>query len=150
MTILLSRCVFLGFLTVIFNTAHSEVYKWKDGDGKWHYSDLKPINAEEQKMKFKPAPAGAAPADKTVSEKEMEFRKRQLEAEENTTKENKQLAEAKEREKNCIKARGNLKNLESGMRLVKYDAKGEQVYIEDGERAALIEESKKAVANWCK
>lgn len=150
MYILLYRIIFLCSVVGFSNAVHSEVYKWKDGDGKWHYSDLKPINTQEQKMNVKSGPANAAPQGKSIPEKEMEFRKRQLEAEENATKEQKQLAEAKERERNCNSARGNLKNLESGMRLVKHDAKGEQVSIEDGERAVLIEESKQAIASWCK
>jgi hypothetical protein len=64
-------------------------------------------------------------------------------------KSDKQLAEAKDREKNCDDARGNLRSLESGVRLVKHDAKGEQVEVQDNERPGLIEESKKAIAAWC-
>ncbi len=123
------------------------VYKWKDAEGRLHYSDLQPTNGDGQKMKASiAAPAAAA---KSINEKEMEFRKRQLEAQEKAAKSDKQLAEAKDRGKNCDDARGNLRSLESGVRLVKYDAKGEQVAMQDNERPGLIEESKKAIATWC-
>jgi hypothetical protein len=129
--------------------ALADVYKWRDANGRLHYSDQQPINIENQK--FKPyLPPADAPAVKTLGEKEMEFRKRQVEAAENTAKAEKKLAEEKERQKNCDEARGNLKALESGIRLVRHDAKGERVFIEDSERLALIEESKKAAATWCR
>ena len=136
-------------LVITSGICRADVYKWKDGSGRSHYSDQQPIHEEGQKMKStSPAPT-AAPAVKTTAEKEMDFRKRQLEAAENATKAEKQLAESKERETNCDKARGNLKALESGTRLVRYDAKGEQAYIEDSERPALIAETNKAIATWC-
>ncbi|MGH8728726.1 MAG: DUF4124 domain-containing protein [Burkholderiales bacterium] len=143
---LLFMCCFMSFSFP--GIAHAEVYKWKDANGRYHYSDLKPIDDEEQKMQVPQGPT--SPVSKSISEKEIEFKKRQLEAEENSAKEAKQLGEAKERQKNCEQARGNLKNLESGTRLVKYDAKGDQMYIEDNERPALIEQAKKAISDWCK
>jgi hypothetical protein len=133
---------------LLFTTASGGgLYKWKDAEGRLHYSDLPPTNVDGQKMKA--SVAAPAAASKSISEKEMEFRKRQLEAQEKAAKSDKQLAEAKDREKNCEDARGNLRSLEAGMRLAKHDAKGEQVDVQDNERLGLIEESKKAIATWC-
>ena len=147
----LFQLVFLAQFLSFSSYTYSDVYKWKDANGRLHYSDMRPINAEEQRLDVRSGTAPAIPpAAKSMTEREMEFRKRQLEADENAAKEKQQVAETKEREKNCSQARGNLRSLESGTRLVKYDAKGEQVYIEDRERPALIEESKKAISAWCK
>lgn len=145
---LLSALVFLSLM--YSGGTCSEVYKWKDANGRYHYSDLKPIDGEEQKIDVPPKPASPPPVSKSINEKEMEFKKRQLEVEENSAKEARQLSEAKERQKNCDQARGNLKSLESGTRLVKYDAKGERAYVEDKERPGLIEDAKKDIATWCK
>jgi hypothetical protein len=145
----LSAAWFVFGALAFAGTCHAEVYKWKDANGHSHYSDQQPIGQEGQKLKSTSPAPNPAPATKTTAEREMEFRKRQLEAEENATKNQRQLAESKERATNCDKARGNLKALESGMRLVKYDDKGEQAYIEDSERPALIAETKKTIASLC-
>lgn len=138
------------FCAAFLVSSQAEVFKWKDADGNLHYSDQRPISGGEHKLHSAPSPVAAPPpAAKSVAEKEMEFRKRQLEAEENRVKQEKLAAEAKDRERNCNQARGSLKNLESGVRLVKVGSNGEPVYIEDNERPAMIEDAKKAVASWC-
>lgn len=144
---LLCLCGSALVLLVTTASAGGDVYKWKDAEGRRHYSDLQPTHVDGQKMKA--SSAAPAAASKSISEEEMEFRKRQLEAQEKSAKSDKQLAEAKDRGKNCDNARGNLKSLESGVRLVKHDAKGEQVYVQDNERPGLIEEWKKEIATWC-
>lgn len=146
---LLSCMAFAASILVVTSASRADVYKWKDAQGRLHYSDQQPVNIDNQRMKSSTGAPVTQPAVKSIGEKEVEFRKRQLEADEKAAKSDKELAEAKDREKNCNNARGNLKSLEGGIRLVKYNVKGEQVYVEDSERPALIEESKKAVASWC-
>ncbi|HSS47233.1 MAG TPA: DUF4124 domain-containing protein [Burkholderiales bacterium] len=139
------------------------VYKWVDSDGTVHYSDQPPPGAvKEQNLDNKsgtpPASSGAsgtenaapkAAGPKTYIEQNAEFRKRQVEAEEKRAKEEKALAEAKERQQNCERARSSLESLQSGQRVTKYNEKGERAYLDDNERAQEIVSAQKAVDSWC-
>ena len=141
----------------------AQTYKWKDADGKIHYSDQPPpANArEEQTVKPRKPSAGtpvatdkgapaAAPKAKTYVEQEAEFKKRQVEAAEREAAEKKKVSEAAEKKQNCDQARTQLKGLQAGGRLTKTNAQGEREYMNDSEIAQQIEKSKKAADDWCK
>ena len=142
-------------------SAYCEVYKWVDADGTVHYSDQPPQgDVKEQSLGIKSGTSGTeAPgtekaaaksaAPKTYIEQDAEFRKRQVEAEAKRAKEEKVLAEAKEARQNCEHARSSLQSLQSGQRVVKYNEKGERVYIEDNEREREIANAQKGVDSWC-
>jgi len=142
-------------------SAYCEVYKWIDPDGTVHYSDQAPQGAvQEQTLGIKSGTSGteaprtekAAPksaAPKTYIEQDAEFRKRQVEAEAKRAKEEKALADAKDRQQNCEHARSSLQSLQSGQRVVKYNEKSERVYIEDNEREREIANAQKGVDSWC-
>ncbi|HVS25853.1 MAG TPA: DUF4124 domain-containing protein [Burkholderiales bacterium] len=143
--------------------ASADVYKWVDSDGTVHYSDQPPPGAvKEQSLSNKsgtpPGSSGASGAGnaapnaagpKTYIEQDAEFRKRQVEAEEKHAKEEKVLAEAKGRQQNCEHARSSLQSLQSGQRVVKYNEKGERVYLDDNERGQEIANAQKSVDSWC-
>ena len=139
------------------------VYKWVDSDGTVHYSDQPPPGAvKEQSLGNKsetppggsgtPSTENAAPkaaGPKTYIERDAEFRKRQMEVEEKRVKEEKALAEAKQAQQNCERARSSLQSLQSGQRVVKYNEKGERAYLDDNEREQEIATAQKAVDSWC-
>lgn len=154
----MQKIILLALLAGFCLTAQAEqLYKWVDADGKVHYTDqpppakaqTKPLNIKSQSS----APAQAAegkPAAKTAAEKEQEFRKRRVEAEEAGAKREKEQAEAKQKEQNCAAARGNLRMLQEGGRVAQYDAKGEKVYLEDADRQQAVARAQKEVDSWCK
>lgn len=143
----------LTFFSII---AEAEVHRWVDASGKIHYSDLEPLGrVHDEKTLRSPASAAstsdasrASPA-KTLADKEMEFRKRRIEAEEARLKQEKDRTAQLSAERNCASARSNLKNLQEGGRIVRYDEKGERSFLDDNERNRRAAEAQKAVSDWC-
>lgn len=144
------------------------VYKWVDQDGKVHYSDQPPPETAKKQDVLKtprgqsappppaaPAAAGegdkaAAKGPKTPAEQEMEFRKRRLEAAEAEAKRQQEAQANEEKKRNCAQAQARLTALESGGRVTKYGPNGEQIYLNDSERASDLVEARKVADSWCK
>jgi len=139
-------------------TAQAGVTRWVDAEGKVHYSDQPPPpSAKSQKnldLKSSPNLPQATPdskgGEKSLAEKDLEYRKRKVQAEESAAKQAKDQDEAKSRKANCEQARNQLQALQEGQRVSKFDEKGERVFLEDKDRAPAIEEAKKAADSWCK
>ena len=89
-------------------------------------------------------------AAKSMADKELEFRKRRVESEEAKAKQAKAEADAKVREQNCAQARGQLRSLQEGRRIVKYNAAGERVFLDDQARPEETARAQKSVDDWCK
>jgi hypothetical protein len=145
-------------MLVLATAAQAGVTRWVDAEGKVHYSDQPPPpTAKSQKsldLKSSPAMPKAAPdgisGEKSLAEKELESRKRRVQAEEAAAKQAKDQEEAKSRKANCEQARNQLQALQEGQRMSKFDEKGERVFLEDKDRASAIEEAKKSADSWCK
>jgi hypothetical protein len=145
---------------------------WKDSNGRTVYSDRSPppdvkatqiIRQPSTPVLASPAstanPTDAAKAStdksqpasgpKTLAEREMEFRKRQQERAESEKKaqEDQQKAAAKAAE--CERARGSLKGLEDGQRVVRTDASGNREFLDDTQREAEVERTRKMVQSLC-
>lgn len=145
---------------------------WKDSNGRTVYSDrspppdVKPSQILRQPSTpilaapastASPADAAKAPAEKaqatsgpkTIAEREMEFRKRQQERadSEKKTEEDQQKSAAKAAE--CERARGYLKGLEDGQRVVRTDASGNREFLDDSQREAEVERTRKMVQSLC-
>ena len=139
------------------NHAYAEVYKWVDSSGKVQYSDHPPASNKTQKLKIDTSSSATqspgnrkAPAASSMMDKEIEFRKRHVEAEEAEKKQEKQAREAKQKQENCGNARGNLRGLQESGRVVKYDDKGERSFLDDAARQQAIERAQKEVDASCK
>ena len=157
------RILSLIVLALLATTsAYCEVYKWVDPDGTVHYSDQPAPGTikEEQTLGIKSGTSGteapgtekAAPkpaGPKTYIEEGVEFRKRQVEAEAKRAKDEKALAEAKEAQQNCERARSSMQSLQTGQRVTVYDEKGERAYLDDNARPQEIANTQKAVDFWC-
>ncbi len=137
--------------------AYCEVYKWVDPDGTVHYSDQPPSGAtQEETLNIRSGAAtssgtGAqkAPGPKTYIEQDSEFRKRQVEAEEKAKKEEKALADAKERQQNCERAQASLRALQSGVRTTRINDKGEREFLDDSQRQQEMAVAQKTADSWC-
>lgn len=151
---LLTIVSMLALATVV----QAGVTRWVDADGKVHYSDQPPpTTVKSQKtldLKNSPALPKAAPdsqgGEKSLAEKDLESRKRRVQAEETAAKQARDQEEAKRKKENCAQARNQLQALQQGQRISKFDEKGERVFLEDNDRAKAIEEAKKSADSWCK
>ncbi|MBU1689482.1 MAG: DUF4124 domain-containing protein [Gammaproteobacteria bacterium] len=145
-------------MLVLATAAQAGVTRWVDAEGKVHYSDqTPPPTARSQKnlnLKNNPTLPQAAPdskdGEKTLAERELESRKRRVQAEETAAKQAKDQEEEKSRKANCAQARNQLQALQEGQRMTKFNEKGERFFLEDNDRAKAIEEAKKSAYSWCK
>jgi hypothetical protein len=145
-------------MLTLATVAQAGVTRWVDAEGKVHYSDQPPPpTAKSQKtldLKNSPALPIAAPdskgGEKSLAEKELESRKRRVQAEETAAKHAKDQEDAKNRKANCEQARHQVQALQEGQRISKFNEKGERVFLEDNDRARAIEEAKKSADSWCK
>lgn len=148
------------FLVLLAGTAGAaEIYTWKDRDGRVNYADNPPsgsasartLSGRDTEPVAAPAtqPAAGESAQKSVADQDLEFRKRQAEAAEQKAKAAKEAAAAEEKQKNCERARNQLKALESGQRVAQFNAKGEREFLDDAQRAQAIANAKKVADSWC-
>lgn len=153
------RLLCLASALVMTLPAQAEVNKWVDADGKVHYSDQAPpgkAGVHKLRVGINNTPTAATgsptdkPAAKSLADRELEYRQRQIAAEEAQKKQAQADADSKLKQQNCAGARGNLKTLEEGGRVYNYDAKGERTYLDDAARTKSLEEAKKRVSEWCK
>ena len=151
--------ILISFMLALLaaTNAYCEVYKWVDPDGTVQYSDQPPSGAtQEETLNIRSGAAAGlgtgaqkAPGPKTYIEQDAEFRKRQVEAEEKRAKEQKALADAKERQQNCERAQASLRSLQSGVRATRINDKGEQEFLDDNMRQQEMAVAQKTADSWC-
>ena len=132
-------------------TASAQVYEWKDERGKTHYSDKPPVGTSA--VKKSAAPVSSAPSSspqKTTADRELEFRKRQKEAQENAEKAKKDQAASTDQKDNCENARRALEVLESGERIALRDGQGERYYLDDAQRQQETDKARQLIQANCK
>lgn len=156
-------------LSVSMAGASAQSYRWVDKDGKVGYGDVPPPGAKFTALKAPPASAappavpaaagkdGAKDAAKdakkgplTPVEQEQAYRKRKLEEEEARKKQEETATADTGRKQNCEQAQQTVRQLESGQRIARTDAKGEPYYVEDEQRAKELSAARKSAAEWCK
>ena len=143
----------LGALGV--SAAHAQVYKCVDASGKTVYSQSPcPSGTSSRILSRKPAPstddAASKPASKSAVDQEMEFRKRQKEREEAEKKAGEQTAEAKRRQEECARARGEVAQYDMGGRLSRINEKGERYFLDDDQVARERSRAQASVDQLCK
>ena len=143
-------------MMVLSVAAHGQLVKCIAKDGKVVYASTCPPDTKEQKLDIRSSPGGSgaaapAPAQKSLAERDADFKKRQIESQENEQKEAKKLAEAQQRRVVCENAQAYLKSLESGVRIQRADPKtGERIVMEDAERATETARARASVEANCK
>jgi hypothetical protein len=151
--------------------AHAQ-WKWRDPRGQVTISDTPPprdIPDKDilQRPSSRPAaapaeaapaqaaapgatPAASAPAGKTALESEVEKRRKAVEAEAQAKAKADEARLAAQRKEACASARNHLQLLESGMRIVRYNAKGEQEVLDDKQRAEELRRTREVIAADCR
>ncbi len=156
-------------LTAAIVPAHAQTYQWKDSSGRTIISDTPPPGTTKSAKTLggpaqKPtlgSESAAAPADtkaeakpaeapKTMAEKELDFKKRQLEAKEKAEKEAKEQKLAADRKENCERARRNLAAMEANHPVATFNEKGERQILEGAQREQELARTRQIVAESCK
>ena len=139
----------VAFLPV---AAHAQIMKCVGSGGRVEFAASCPpgTKAESTGVRNNPGAASAAP-QKSLSERDADFRKRQVEQQEGSKKSAEKAQDTAERKQNCESAQAYMRGIESGGRLAKMDpATGERVFLEDSERAAEAARAQRAIDTNCK
>lgn len=137
-------------LFLVIPPSFAEVYRWVDSNGRVQYSDQPPPDVDAKKVSARPATGSEAAPAKSYSEKDQEFRKRQLEGDEKAKKQAALDDKAKAEQQNCAQARNRLATLQAGGRISRTTDKGEREYLDDQAIASERVTAEQAVAQWCK
>ena len=141
----------LAVLLAATTTANAEIYQWKDANGKTVISDKPPTgNTQPQKTFASDSPTSNAAGPKTTADKDLDFRKRQKEAQESADKTNKEQAAAAANKESCDSSRRHLKSLESGERISMTDDKGERYFLDDAQRTQELAKVRQNIPANCK
>ena len=131
--------------------ASAQIYQWKDQNGKTVISDKPPVGQVPlQKQIDSGTAAKTGSKQPSLADREMQFRKRQKEAQENSEKSRKEETASAERNENCQNARRHLQVLESGERVALRDDKGERYYLDDTQRGQEAAKVKHFLETQCK
>lgn len=144
------RFVFAVIALFAVSAASAQIYQWKDENGKTVISDKPPAGKAREQKRIEAPSAQDTAGQKTTAERDLEFRKRQKEAQESTTKANKEQQAAADKKENCENARRNVQLLESGERVAMRDDKGERYFLEDAQREQELAKARRAVELSCK
>lgn len=135
----------------LIEPATAQVYKWVDEKGVTHYGERPPQGQKarpvDTALPTGPRTSPAKPESSQDWQKEnIEFQKRRIEREQQTEREQ---TEVKEKQRRCILARDDLRQMESVERLYDLNDKGERVYLDDAARKAEIERARQSIARNC-
>jgi hypothetical protein len=132
--------------------AGAQVHKCLDKSGKVvEYAAECPPGTRAEETGIRNAPASPSSSQKSISDRDAEFRKRQLEQKEAAEKSEKKSAEVQARKEACESAQAYLKNLQAGHRIRKTDPKtGEPSFLADADYPKEIASAQKSVTANCK
>jgi hypothetical protein len=149
-------------------------WAWKEDNGRVVYSDRPPPATVRQSQILRQPPGSApvapssapagAPSEaerqaadarqvptgpKTLAERDMEFRKRQQERAEAERKAQEEQQKSAAKAADCERSKGYLRALEDGVRITRTDGSGNREYLDDAQRAAEIDRTRKTVQQVC-
>ena len=109
--------------------AHAQLYKCVDEQGKTRYTDKPAADCKQTAITGSPPISGAVPGrGEDLGAQERDFRRRQSQQLADQAKEQQALAAR------CTRLRQERALLDGGRRIVRIDAKGERVYMDDAAR----------------
>lgn len=121
--------VLAALLLVAALDARAQLYKCVDEQGKTRYTDKPSADCRQTAIKASPPSSRAAPErHEDLGAEERDFQRRQRQQQANQTKEQQALAQR------CTRLRQERALLDGGRRIVKIDAKGERIYMDDAVR----------------
>jgi hypothetical protein len=147
---------FLLILLMLASTnTFAAVSKWVDAQGRVHYSDQPPPPATQSETLRSSSDAqdsasSSVDETKTTAEKEADLNKANAEKQAAGDKAAQKKAAEDALKANCATAQENLRALQSGVRIMDVDAKGERSYIDDAQRQQRIAKVQQEISNNCK
>jgi hypothetical protein len=149
-----TAAAFVAFVTLA-TAAQAQIYKWVDEKGVTHYSESPPANGgkSSQVTVQDPAPPSQSQPQpykdgpKQWADKELEFRKRQLDRQAmDKNDEQRKVAQAAE----CTRARNSLEYQSQRGSFYERNEKGEKVYRTEEQQAAVVAAARKRVDEVCR
>jgi hypothetical protein len=142
-------------------------WKWRDKNGQTQYSDLPPpAGVAESDILQRPntaqraAPAAVVAASGATSgapalapkgsDPELEAKRRKAEQEVAAKKKAEDEKVAIAKADNCLRAKAQIRTLESGIRIARTNDKGEREFMDDTARAAEAKRTQDIIASDCK
>lgn len=143
--------MFLALLFLFASAANGQIYKWVDRNGKTQYTDQPPppgISKSEKMLgiQFSSQSVNEEGTAKDSVEKEQTLKEKRAAREEERSK---QLAEAKIKKENCLRAQSNLDLLKNSERLSVPDGNGGVVDVDDHLRQKYMDEALKNITAYC-
>ena len=129
-------------------SARAEVYRWVDDKGQVHFGD----QAREARTRvIQQRSTAPAPDDQQLRMQKTRRLLNAYQAERQQAREQKakQEEQARERKRNCARARDNLRKYTDYGSIYRLADDGKREYLSDQERVALLQRSREAVAHWC-
>lgn len=132
--------------------AHAQILKCIGAGGRVEFANVCPPGTKAENTGIRNTP-GAAPASsqKSLSERDADFRKRQMEQQDAAKKAEENAQREIDRKQNCTIAQNYLRELQSGNRIGKTDPQtGERVFLTDDDRVSEAARAQRAVDSSCK
>lgn len=139
------KCTIIGLAALVLagSVVAVPIHKWVDAKGEVHYSNVPPIGVKKIEM-LEYQGVGDTSA---ITRKESDSKPKEDKPDPDIAK---RLAEEKEAARqNCVRSREGVQMLESGVRISRYNAKGERETLDDKGREQELEKARKAVTDWC-
>lgn len=137
------RQVFALLLLAFAATAHAQVYKWVDANGKTQFSDQPPPGARSEVIKVKPSTGAGQPSapgkTESLADKEAALKQRQQDQAASEAKAQAKAKREAEVAEYCNQLRGQLQGARSAGRLVKYDETGKRQSLRGDDKQAEIQ-----------
>tara|TARA_B100001063_G_C16628272_1_gene484401 strand:+ start:331 stop:801 length:471 start_codon:yes stop_codon:yes gene_type:complete len=141
-----SFCSSIILLSISLFT-HADVYKWTDEKGNIHYSDMKPNNANSEKLNIQTKPSASQQSSPQASAAELSQRKEQKLKEK--SEQLKTSTKQREMDAKCETIKNNLKTMEANSR-VKVNENGEIRFLTQEEIASKKEKYIQQIEAHCK
>jgi hypothetical protein len=158
-----------SLIAVALATAYSPAlaqYTWRDAKGQLHASDQPPPHdIPDKNIIRRPVARQGRPVVQTVADAasssrsaaasapvdaELQKRRALAEQEAKAKAQAEEQKQAARRAENCQRARSHLASLDSGSRIIRMDARGERVVLDDASRAREAAEARGVIASDCR
>lgn len=133
--------IFISF-GLLTQLAEAKVYKWKDSNGQWQYSDIRPVNVETQTMRTQRH-------KKKVTAKKIE-KENPIDGKSSNNQLMVDAENAAILKQNCNGAKANLIAYANGGRIRRANKNGEMTFLSDAEIATAKAKAQKQVAQYCR
>jgi len=135
---------------VVAGDAAAQAYKWVDAQGKTHFSDSPPPDRKATRISIKPQVA----EDPAAVAQQRDWKTQLQESGTRQQEERNKLAADEHRRKTaesrCLSARGNLDLLKRDRPIFRTGKDGQREYLEDQDRAALLQRAQERVDSDCR